>query len=329
VSAELVDQIRLGWVVLSEAGAPEASDVRTHPLTGSWFLGVGAGGTPCLLTAVAEPGPEEREGAVTIVNRELDSDDGRCTFVVIACGEPSLRDVFDHFATAVVEAHARSADRHPAATALVVLARWRALFRPAGNALGPGELAALLAELLVLAEIVERDARRSVAVWTGPDGARHDLRRGSTAIEVKATLSHTAREAGINGIDQLEAPAGGSLTLAWHRLERAEDGPFSVFGLADRIIAAGAQPEQLYGLLEQAGSPPSLREAHDAVRFDLRERGFFAVEDGFPRIVTASFPSGPPAGVDDLSYVVTLPPAQASLSEAETEELLQRMAGLP
>jgi hypothetical protein len=327
VSAELVDQIRLGWVVLAEAGAPATSDVRTHPLSGSWFLGVGAGGTPCLLTAVAEPGPEEHEGAVTIVNRELDSDDGRDTFVVIGCSEPSLRDVFDHFAAAIVEAHERSSDRHPAATALVVLARWRALLRPAGNALGPSELAGLLAELLVLVEIVERDPHRSVAVWMGPDGARHDFRRADAAIEVKATLSHTGREAGINGIDQLEAPAGGSLALAWYRLERVEDGPLSIFGLADRIIAAGAPPEQLYGLLERAGSPPSLREAHDAIRFDLRERGFFAVDDGFPRIVTDSFDGGPPAGVDDLRYVVTLPPAQDALSEAETEELLRRMAG--
>lgn len=327
MSTELVDQIRLGWVVLSEAGAPGAGDVRTHPLAGPWSLGLGAGGTPCLVTATTERGPEEREGAITVTNRELDTGDGRGTFVVVECAEPSLRDVFDHFVAAVVEARKRDTDRHPAAIALAVLARWRALLRSSGRALGPGELAGLLAELLVLAEIVELDPRRSLEVWAGPGGARHDLRRGTTAIEVKATLSHTAREAGINGIDQLEPPAGGSLTIAWHRLERVEDGPLSVFGVAERIIAAGALPERLYSLLEQAGSPPSLREAHDAVRFDLRERAFFTVDDGFPRIVPGSFPAGTPSGVDDLRYVVSLPAAGSGLSRAEIEQLLQRMAG--
>lgn len=327
MSAELVDRIRLGWVVLAEAGAPPEGDVTTHPLEGEWLLGLTDAGAPCLLTPSAEPGPTEHEGAVTVSSRELDADGGRRTFVVVACGEPSLRDVFDHFLAALVEAQERTPDRHPAATAIVVLARWRALFRPSRDALGPTELAALLAELMVLAEIVERDPQRSLGVWAGPTGARHDLRRGTDAIEVKSTLSHTAREAGINGIDQLEAPAGGTLTLAWHRLERAEDGPLSVFGLAERLIAAGAPAQQLYGLLEQAGSPPSLREAHDAVRFDLRDRAFFAVAGDFPRIVSATFGDAPPEGVDDLRYRIALPSPDSALSAAEVEGLFERMAG--
>lgn len=328
MSAELVDRIRLGWVVLAEAGAPSEGDVTTHPLEGEWLLGLGAGDSPCLLVPSAEPGPEERKGVVTVSSRELDSDGGRRAFVLVSCGEPALRDVFDHFLAAVVEAQEKTPDRHPAATAIVVLTRWRALFRPSRDALGPAELAALLAELMVLAEIVERDPQRSPGVWVGPTGARHDLRRGTTAIEVKSTLSHTTREAGINGIDQLEPPAGGSLTLAWHRLERVEDGPLTVFGLVDRLIAAGVPAQQLYGLLEEAGSPPSLREAHDAVRFDLRDRAFFAVAGDFPRIVPATFSGGLPPGVDDLRYRISLPPQDSALSAAEVEELLERMAGV-
>jgi hypothetical protein len=327
VSVELVDQIRLGWVVLAEAGAPGTADVRTHSLRGPWLLGIDAEAMPCLLTEVGEPGPEDSDGAVTVTNRELDTAEGRRNFIVVSCRQLSLRDVFDHFAAGVVEAGLESPDRHPAATALAVLARWRELFRPASAALGPLELAALVAELLVLEEIVARDPAGSLSVWAGPGGARHDFRQGNVAIEVKSTLSHTARRASINGIDQLEAPPGGSLTLAWHRLERVAGGPHSVFGLADRIIAAGAPAGQLYGLLEQAGSPPSLREAHEAVRFDLRERAFFAVDGDFPRIVPASFPAGAPAGVDDLRYTVELPGPDAALGTSTVEELLAGMAG--
>lgn len=327
MSIELVDQIRLGWVVLAEAGPPAAGDVRTHALDGPWLLGLDSDATPCLLTQVGEPGPEDRNGVVTVVNRELDTGEGRRDFVVVGCRRLSLRDAFDHFAAGVVEAGREIPDRHPAATALAVLARWRELFRPASDALGPAELAALVAELLVLEEIVGRDPARSLGVWAGPDGARHDFRRGTTAIEVKSTLSHTTRSASINGIDQLEAPRGGSLALAWYRLERVEDGPHSVFGLADRIVAAGASAEGLYGLLERAGSPPSLREAHDAVRFDLREREFFTVADGFPRIIPASFDGGCPPGVDDLRYSVGLPDPGACLPAPEIEELFGRIAG--
>ena len=327
MSAELVDRIRLGWVVLAESGALAEGDVTTHPLQEDALLGLTAAREPCLLIPVAEAGPEEREGGVAVFHRELDTDEGRRTFVVVSCGEPPLRDVFDHFLAALVEAWERAPERHPAATALVVLARWRALFRPSRDILGPGELASLLAELMVLAEILERDPARSVGVWVGPTGARHDFRRGAEAIEVKSTLSHTAREAGINGIDQLEEPAGGSLTLAWYRLERAEDGPLSVFGLVDRLLAAGAPAGELYALLEQAGSPPALREAHDAVRFDLRECRFFAVEEDFPRIVPQSFPAGVPEGVDDLRYRIALPAPGSDLPADEIEALFERMAG--
>lgn len=327
MSVELVDQIRLGWVVLAEAGTPGAADVRTHALTGPWLLGIDAEAMPCLLAEVGEPGPEDGNGAVTVTNREFDTGVGRRNFVVVSCRQLALRDVFDHFAAGVVEAGQERPDQHPAATALAVLARWRELFRPASAALGPLNLAALVAELLVLEEIVARDPGTPLSVWAGPGGARHDFRRGDVAIEVKSTLSHTARRVSINGIDQLEAPAGGRLTLAWHRLERVAGGPHSVFGLADRIIAAGAPAGQLYGLLEQAGSPPFLRDAHEAVRFDLRERGFFSVDDDFPRIVPASFSAGAPRGVDDLRYVVDLPAPDGALDTAAVEELLAGMAG--
>ena len=324
---DLVDRIRLGWVVLTEAGPPKADDVTTQPLSGPLLLGLTAGGEPCLLIPVADPGPEQGEGAVTVGNRELETGSGRHTFVMVCCREPSLRDVFDHFLAATVDAVGAATDRHPGAVALGELARWQALFRATRQALGPAELAALLAELLVLAEIVERDPSHSISAWVGPSGARHDFRRAATAIEVKSTLSHTARTASINGVDQLEAPEGGSLALAWYRLEQAEDGPLSVFGVVDRVIAAGASAIELYNRLEQAGSSPSLREAHDAVRFELRESRFFGVADDFPRIVPASFTGGVPDGVDDLRYAISLPPDGAALTPPQVESLLRTLAG--
>lgn len=328
----LVDQIRLGWIVLAEAEDPSPGGITTQRLTDvgarELLLGRDGAGVPCLLVPVDDPGPEESVGVVTVANRDLETSTGNRTFVVVACGDASLRDVFDHFLVGVVSALEAREGVHPGGVVIEVLARWGSLFRGGSGSLGASALGALLAELLVLEEVVDRDPERSLEVWTGPSEARHDLRRGDHAIEVKSTLSHTMRRITVNGVDQLETPSGGSLTLAWHRFEPVPEGRLSVFVVADRMIAAGVSAVDLYTRLEEAGCPPSTREVHDAVRFELRERRLFAVDEGFPRIVAASFVGGIPAGVDDLVYKVALPDDAASLDEGATSDVLDRLAGV-
>lgn len=332
MNAGLVDRIRLGWVVLAEAEDPSAGGITSRPLTEvgdrELLLGRDGAGVPCLLIPVEEAGPEESVGVVTVANRILATPQGENRFVVVACSDPSLRDVFDHFLVGVVSALGSAGPGHPGAAVIEVLAHWKSLFSGGSRTLGATDLAALIAELLVLEEVVGRDPERSLKVWTGPSEQRHDLRRGNHAIEVKSTLSHTLRRITVNGVDQLEAPSGGSLTLAWHRLEPVPDGRLSVFVVADRLIAAGASAVDLYLLLEAAGSPPSTREAHDAVRFELRERRLFGIEDGFPRIVADTFSEGVPAGVDDVTYKATLPEDSEALGAAAASLVFDRLAGV-
>jgi len=331
VSTGLVDRIRLGWIVLAEADDPSPGGLITHPLADAGprelLLGRDVGGVPCLLVPADGPGPEEDVGVVTVRNRGLVAADRTRTFVVISCGDSSLRDVFDHLLVGVAAALEADSSQHPGVVAIRVLAHWKELLRGRAQLLGPTDLAALLAEMLVLEEVIKHDPMRSLAVWTGPSKARHDLRRGDHAIEVKSTLSHTGRQITVNGVDQLEMPPNGSLTLAWHRFEPVPDGPLSVFTVADRLIAAGVSAVDLYQRLEAAGSPPSARDVHDGVRFRLRERRFFTVDGDFPRITTATFPQGVPPGVDDLSYKVTLPEDRAALDTDDVNAALARLGG--
>ncbi len=333
MSVGLVDQIRLGWIVLSESGSRTSSGVSTQQLTeiGPWnvLLGRDIAGTPSLLISVDESGPEETVGLVTVRNRELVTTSGPRNFVAVTCGDPALRDVFDHFLVSLVSALTEVADTHPGAVAIEILAHWKSLFRGDLRALGASTLGALLAELLVVEEVVGRDPDRSLETWTGPLEARHDLRRGAEAIEVKSTLSHTARQITVHGVDQLEPPAGGTLTLAWYRLEPVPGGPLSVFVVADRLIAAGVSAIALFKLLERAGCPPTARDENDAVRFEVLERRLFTVDQAFPRIVAASFPLGVPTGVDDLTYRSVLPDDSRALTVPQEEEVFRRMAGLP
>jgi hypothetical protein len=333
VKAGLVDQIRLGWIVLAEAEDPAAGALATQALTSvgprRLLLGRDGAGVPCLLIPTEDSGPEEDIGVLTIRNRALATPTGTQTFVAVACRDPSLRDVFDHFLVGVVAALKAERAGHPGAIVIEVLAHWQSLFRGGSHALGPTDLAALLAELLVLEKVLDRDPTRSLAVWTGPAEARHDLRRGNHAIEVKSTLSHTLRQITVNGVDQLEAPVGGSLTLAWHRFEPVPDGQLSVFVMADRLIAAGVSAVDLYQRLEAAGSPPSTREIHDTVRFELRESQFFSVNGAFPRLVTDTFTDGVPPGVDELTYKVMLPDDVTALDDAAISTVLNKLAGVP
>ena len=332
MSAELVDRIRLGWIVLTEADHPAASGITTHPIVdlgdeGALLLGIDGAGVPCLLIPTDPGGPEENVGLVRIRNRELETAGGINNFVVISCSEPSLRDVFDHFLAAVIAAVEGGQRKFPGSVAVETLARWKAMLRGTGAVLSRSNLAALLAELLVLEDVVKRDPECGLEVWTGPDEARHDLRRGSEAIEVKSTLSHTARQVTIHGVDQLEPPTGGMLTLAWHRFDVTPRGPLSVFSVADRLIQAGVSAVTLYDRMDAVGSPVSLRDEHDAVRFSIRERRFFAVNNDFPRIVPATFPQGCPSGIDDITYKVTLPANDLALDNVEVERVLDGMAG--
>lgn len=332
MSSALVDRIRLGWVVLAEAGDPSGDGLRTQPLerigAHEVLLGRDGGGVPCLLIAVDRPGPEEDVGVVTVRNRELETSAGVGDFVVVACGDPSLRDVFDHFLVGLLAALEDNQALNPGAAAIEVLAHWQALFRSGSGQMSRSDLAALLAELLVLEEVVKHDPQCSLDVWVGPFQARHDLRRGDHAIEVKSTLSHTRRRIRVNGVDQLEAPPGGSLTLAWYRFESVPAGSLSVFAVVDRLIGTGVSAVDLFRLLEAAGCPPSKRDAYDPIRFELREHRFFAVDDTFPRIVAASFTGGAaPVGVDELTYEATLPDDVAGLDERAVAGVLRVLAG--
>lgn len=326
-----VDTIRLGWTVLSEAPPPGGTGLRTYPLTadapaGS-ALAIDTAGISQLLLAADAPGPEEDIGVVLLRNRELETAQGQRMFVVLACLEPSLRDAFDRFLEAVLLACEARPDRHPGVVASEVLADWRSLLQSRRPGLGRRELAALLAELLTLEQVLDADPRRRVDVWIGPTAQRHDLRRGDHAVEVKSTLSHTDRRITVHGLDQLEVPPGGSLALAWWRLEAVPEGSLSVFGIADRLLDLGVSALELYGLMERAGSPPILRHVHEAERFEVRQRLWFPVDDTFPRLVPDVFVGGgPPDGVDEITYRVNLPSDEAALDEAAVDGVIARLA---
>src|SRR5690606_11320061 len=133
-----------------------------------------------------------------------------------------------------------------------------------------------------------------------------------------------AREVAINGIDQLEPPAGGSLHLAHLVLEAVEGGLLTVASLGAKALLRADDPAGLRALLAAVGCT----DVHDAAwnRFAFRAEAerLYRVGPGLPRIV----PSMIPAGIVDATYRIDLGHASdAECPPAEFASLLQELSG--
>lgn len=101
----------------------------------------------------------------------------------VVCLLASVAEVFDHFVVSVIE-RLSATDESAVRAVETVLQRWRQfLIAPSGPP-GRNRLAEILSELLVVSDAVQASGVPRIGFWVGPFGARHDMRCGSTAVEV-------------------------------------------------------------------------------------------------------------------------------------------------
>lgn len=224
----------------------------------------------------------------------------------IICLFPSLAEVFDHFAAAVIQRIAAS-DEEPSAAVKRVLASWKNFLVPPSGPPGIDKIAAILGELLVVKDAVKNSGLIDIGFWSGPFGQRHDFRGGATAMEVKTTRAHTGYQVTIHGEDQLLEPDGGQLYLHLVRLESVHGGQLRLTAVVDELLDAGVSAEQLFRALAASGVAAVDLPATDRTTFDVLERVTLPVDDQTPRIVPGSFIGGQrPTGVLDITYAVDL-----------------------
>ena len=244
-------------------------------------------------------------------------------FVAVTCRVERLMPVFTTLAADMLEAASGSAE--PGAVLRRVLDEWRDLLSADPRTLLPRHrVVGLIAELLTLRDVLRHDPGRDVTVWTGPDEALHDIRKGSSALEVKGSLIREGLYAEIHGLRQLEAPAGGDLHLVMHRLEEVPDGDLTVPDVVREILDLGVDRREFVTRLGQAGYDLADKE-DERRRFRSVERRAYVVDASFPRIVPDSFVSGEaPNGVMLLRYTIDLTGASPQpLAADEVEQVLQ------
>jgi hypothetical protein len=321
------------WNVLQteaagEVDAIEAVDAPTRVNAGQVLLGVDGSGRRHVLIpllpgeAFAPDGTGRSVHLIRVTHCGID-------YLSAVCLHEDLHKVFAQFAWELLGDIEDSPS--PARTTIEALQRWRRLFADAEptDELSVSRIIGLMAELLVLEEILAADPNREVRVWTGPQsaGSEHDFRHRTTAIEVKGTLVREGRIVGISSLDQLEPPPDGSLHLAHFRFEPDSSG-VSLPTVVSRLRALCPEQAELDNRLSAAGYRDSHAEAYADLQYTVVERRTYNVESpAFPRIVASSFAGGAaPAGTLRIRYSIDLtnePPHP--INAAEHAELIRQM----
>jgi hypothetical protein len=304
----MIDQVRIAFTAL-QAQTPQGDDLSVLPVADVEHVFVGIDGRSrqhLLLRTDSGTPPVTDVVTLGVTTRTLIIGGLQTQLLDVVCLLPSLAEVFDHFVVAVIERLlATKASANDAIEA--VLQHWRQFLIAASGPPGRDKLATLLGELMVVADVVAASGTPGIGYWVGPSGARHDIRTGATAIEVKTTRSHTGYRITIHGEDQLLPPPQGALYLHLVRLEAVHGSGQSVASVVDGLLAAGVSAEKLFEALTNAGLHVADLAATADVTFEVMERITVPVDDRVPRIVPASFVDGKrPAGVIDVSYVIDL-----------------------
>jgi hypothetical protein len=326
VTAGLRDIVQQHWQALERDGRASdrlrVSDLPVETADGPVVAALdGAGHRHVLLPIRSErrvrgglDGP-----ALVLKKVTLEDETSLRTFADLCCARPDLNDVFTGLCADVllhVEAQPGSALK----ALYGQIDRWRALFRSKGSLLGIEQQAGLFGELVFLESLLEQDPGAHV-LWKGPLGHRHDFASSRHAVEIKSSLATEGRRIRVHGLDQLEAPPGG-LHLYWMRLEAGAGGR-SLNDLAARVVDAADDENAIRSLLSTGGYQFLDAPHYEKSRFVVVEERCYAVEKGFPRLVTSELTSaGVPVTVTDVAYTVDLssePPHPVDAEDAQRQ----------
>lgn len=239
-------------------------------------------------------------GFLTLLETLVPGPGGRCRICLVLKDRRYLeifaalgRDVCDRFLAAQDEAAGVRA-------LLARLNTWQRFLERFGlNLLSVEEQARLFAELLLLeTELVPLiGATGAVRAWRGPFGEPHDFRSHDVAIEVKAAATHDASSFRVSNLQQLEPGSARALFLVQSSLGLDASAGLCLTELVSRVRATlgvadpGAATEFDASLLE-AGYLDMQAEAYRERRYVERNRRWFEVRDGFPRLTCSSVPAG-------------------------------------
>jgi len=188
------------------------------------------------------------------------------------------------------------------------LALWQRLFDQSGaGLLESHQVMGLLAELLYMDSVLSAEQRtvsETAAAWVGPSGDDQDFRFSSEAVEVKA-IGPGARGVTISSLRQLDGVLPVLLSV-WTMRPASSDEKGAV--TLNRLTASLEQrftsdPVALATFRESLLEVGYVEHPHyDEMAFEPLQTEQFMVEEGFPRLTTATVP----VGITSATYVLSL-----------------------
>ncbi|MDG4803566.1 PD-(D/E)XK motif protein [Micromonospora sp. WMMD980] len=235
------------------------------------------------------------------------TDEDENYWVDLSCPEPALQRLFTSFAQEVVNALSASSSADPAAITDTA-ERWRKFWSVPAEGLGVGAQLGLIGELWLLTRWLPSLTRYAVRSWQGPLGGRHDFTSTRLSVEVKTSGSSTGPTVHrIGSLDQLATPVSGVLYLMSLRLTADPLGEITLDDLIREARTSVRHDDLLADdfdkRLASAGWTPA-----DLGRYDgswrLLHQSLYEVGEGFPRLTSATFPTGLPTGITDVGYTL-------------------------
>jgi hypothetical protein len=328
VSEEPPELLKRHWLGLGAASVSGEHRVRVSELpvttaNGALAAAVDYEGNRRLLIPI-DANQAVRRGLdgpiLSLHKRPLEGTDIYQTYADLGCLESDFDDLFAKLCADALK-EIETAPDNPLKALYRVLDRWKALFQARSALLGPEQLAGLFGELKVLDRLLEDD-RSAHRLWAGPTGHHHDFSSRSLAVEVKSTTGAKNRRVRVHGLDQLDAPEGGELLLAWFQLEKtdAPDGE-SVADLVNRSVERCDDEGALLALLASAGYHVTDAATYTGVRFAVTDERWYRVDGAFPaltsrRLVAAKIP----VLVEEVEYCIDLtrePPISGETDRVE------------
>ncbi|MFQ1593477.1 MULTISPECIES: PD-(D/E)XK motif protein [Aeromonas] len=234
---------------------------------------------------VEKAGATEQGGIILALTRQGEGDLG--LFVSMVC------DVVG----AVDEA---AADRVSESSLLRLLIRrvlaWQQFMSRHSGHLSPEAELGLVGELCIITALLDAcvPPMEVLKGWVGPNDAPQDFLLGDGAIEVKATMSASGFPVKIGSLEQLDDAVASPLFLAAVRFANLESGltlPEMIAQIEQRLKEEPIAISILYEQLMCAGFTEAHRNEYTR-RFKLKDRLFFSVSEGFPRMTSGSVPFG-------------------------------------
>ncbi len=224
---------------------------------------------------------------------------------------------------------ARSDSARGMATVLDRVTQWQDVFaRRRAGVLSRNEVIGLAGELLFLRDLLlpRVDPAAAVAAWCGPFGDEQDFVIGDTIFELKTQTTTADRRMQISSEDQLDT-ATSRIVLCQQGIAPSVEGAPEARSLNQlvaelRAIVAPAGDfvaDRLEVALFDSGWDD--RPEYDFERWQLVDRTFYEVREGFPRIVRG----GLVQGVEEVRYRIRT--ADCTDFRIDIEETLNRLLG--